>query len=167
MVVSQNLFRDEELNHPKDFLEKKGFKVYIAAEKKAEAVGMFGTKVLADYSLQEAASLKFDSLLIVGGSGAPDYLWGNQTLIAIANSYHAIGKPVGAICLAPVVLAQAGLLKGAEATVYKTEESMAQFEKHGVKMVYKDVVVSGLIVTANGPAAARSFGEAFGSLLLG
>ena len=165
MVVSQERFRDEELEHPREIFLQKGFEVLIAAGEKKEAHGMFGAKVLPDMTIAEAAKQEFDSVVVVGGNGATQYLWGNQTLLSLVRAHHAAGKPLGAICLAPVVLAQAGLLSGVEATMYKSPESVAEFLKHGVKAVEKDVVTSGKVVTANGPASARKFGQAVLSLL--
>lgn len=157
MVVAQNGFRDEELEHPKTIFKQKGANVLIAAEKKAPAKGMLGASITPDYSIKEAAALKFDALVIVGGQGAPEHLWGNSDLISMVRAHNADGKPLGAICLAPVVLARAGVLKEIEATVYKTTQTTEELKAHGVKTVPGDVVVSGSIVTANGPAAARKF----------
>lgn len=165
MVISQKKFRDEELEHPLAVFREKGFSVTVAAREKMEAVGMFGAKVMPDVTVSEAAAMSFDALVFVGGGGSPEYLWGDPTLLAMARAQHAANRPVAAICLAPVVLAQAGLLTGVEATVYKSPDSVAQFTKHGVKMVEREVVTSGIIVTANGPASARKFGLAVAELL--
>lgn len=165
MVISQERFRDEELLEPRAVLEQKGADVYIAAGQKAAANGMFGAKVNPDYSLQEALPKEFDAVLVVGGQGTPTHIWGNQTVIDIVKKQHAAGRTVGAICLAPVVLAQAGLLNGLKATLYKSPDSVAEFNRCGVITVDEDVVVSGSIVTGNGPAAAKKFGEKVAELL--
>jgi protease I len=165
MVISQERFRDEELHHPESVFRQKGFDVTIAAPEKKEARGMLGATVNPDMTITDAAQRHFDAVVVVGGNGAPQYLWNNQALLNIVRTHHASGKPVGAICLAPVVLAQAGILKGVEATIYKSPESVAEFAKHGVKMVERDLVTSGTVVTANGPAAARKFGLALAELI--
>ena len=165
MVVAQQRLRDEEFEHPKTVFEQKGFAVTVAAHEKKEATGMKGAKVMPDLAIAEAASKRFDAVVVVGGGGAREDLWKNRTLFNILNAHHAAGKPVAAICIAPVVLAHAGLLKGISATVYKEPETLAEFAKHGVTLEEKDVVVSGNIVTANGPAAARAFGNAVAALL--
>ena len=49
-----------------------------------------------------------EATVVVGGGGAREDLWNNRTLFNILNAHHAAGKPVAAICIAPVVLARAG-----------------------------------------------------------
>ncbi len=165
MVVAQHRFRDEEFEHPKTVFKQRGFSITVAAPEMKEATGMKGAKVMPDLSIAGAATQQFDAVVVVGGGGAREDLWNNRTLFNILNAHHAAGKPVAAICVAPVVLARAGLLKGISATVYKEPETLAEFVKHGVTLEEKDVVVSGRIVTANGPAAARAFGNAVAALL--
>jgi len=165
MVIAQQNFRDEELLHTKNVLEKKGASVLVASEKKAAAKGMLGATVQPDLTIAEALSNDYDAVIIVGGAGSPRYIWGNREIIELVQKQHGAGKPVAAICLAPVVLAQAGILEGTEATLYQSPDSVAQFKKHGVKLSNRDVVTSGKIVTGNGPAAAAKFGEAVAALL--
>ncbi|MBI3793168.1 MAG: DJ-1/PfpI family protein [Nitrospinae bacterium] len=165
MVISQENFRDEELLHPSEVFRQKGFEVVVAAGEKKEALGSYGAKVTPDMTIDEAGKQSFDAVVIVGGNGSRIHLWGNQTLFNLVRAHHATGRPLGAICIAPVVLAQAGLLKGVDATMYKSADTSEEFAKHGVKTSEKDVVVSGSIVTGNGPAAARKFGAAVASLV--
>ncbi len=165
LVIAQHKFRDEEFEHPKTVFGQEGFSVSVAAPEKKEATGMKGAKIMPDLTISDAAMQQYDAVVVVGGGGAREYLWNNQTLFNILNAHYAAGKPVAAICIAPVVLAQAGLLKGVSATVYKEPETLAEFAKYGVKLEEKDVVVSGRIVTANGPTAARAFGHAVAALL--
>lgn len=165
IVIAQHKFRDEEFEHPKTVFRQKGFAITVAAPEKKEATGVKGATVTPDISIANAANQQYDAVVVVGGGGARDDLWNNRTLFNILNAHHAAGKPVAAICIAPVVLARAGLLKGVAATVFKDPETLAEFAKHGVVLEEKDVVVSGRIVTANGPAAARAFGHAVASLL--
>lgn len=165
MVVAQEMFRDEELQHPLAVFKQKGFDVFIAAPENREATGMFGAKVTPDLTIADAAMQKFDALVVVGGRGARQWLWDNPTLHNMLRAHNGAGKPLGAICIGPVALARAGLLNGVEATVFKADDTIPEFTKAGVKMVEKDVVTSGTIVTGNGPAAARSFGLAVADLL--
>jgi protease I len=77
-------------------------------------------------------------------------------------------KILAAICISPVILANAGVLKGKKATVWSSplDKNPIRILKNG-GAIYKDalVVVDGKIVTANGPEAAKEFGEALVSLL--
>ena len=165
MVIAQRKFRDEEFEHPKAVFLGKGFAVIVAAPEKKECTGMKGATVMPDLSIADAAARQYDAVVVVGGSGAKESLWGNRTLFNILNAHHAAGKPVAAICIAPVVLAQAGLLKGISATVFKAPDTLEQFASHGVTLEEKNVAISGTIVTADGPAAARQFGLAVAKLM--
>ena len=99
----------------------------------------------------------YDIIIFVGGAGAQEYLWKNKEVQKIARKAHKEGKTTGAICLAPVILAKAGILKGKSATVFKSDEAIAELEKNNVKYSRKRVVVSDNIITANGPEAAKAF----------
>jgi protease I len=68
---------------------------------------------------------------------------------------------VAAICLAPVVLARAGILKGKKATYFNSPVSFREMKAGGAVLVDKAVVADSRIVTANGPAAATEFAGAF------
>jgi protease I len=70
---------------------------------------------------------------------------------------HQKGKVVAAICLAPVILANAGLLNNKKATVAGTEAKT--IENNGAIYMGPGVTVDGNIVTANAPKASRLFGK--------
>jgi protease I len=72
-------------------------------------------------------------------------------------------RVVAAICLAPVILARAGVLVGKRATVAGT--FAAELEQCGATYTGPGVTVDGLVVTANAPKASRAFGEAIAQLL--
>jgi protease I len=68
-------------------------------------------------------------------------------------------KVVAAICLSPVVLARAGILKGKDATVFPSNDAVEELKNAGVKYVDKPVVISGKIITARDPKAAEEFAK--------
>jgi len=65
---------------------------------------------------------------------------------------------VGAICIAPGILARAGILKGRKATVFPSE--IEALKRNGAFYTALPVVIDGRIVTASGPEAAEEFGKA-------
>ena len=77
------------------------------------------------------------------------------------------GKPVGALSLGVVFLAKAGLLEGQAATIWVTPDALRALKEAGARYEKKPVVVSGGIVTADGPASAESFGNIYAELLEG
>ncbi|MEM2674590.1 MAG: DJ-1/PfpI family protein, partial [Candidatus Hadarchaeales archaeon] len=78
--------------------------------------------------------------------------------LSLAKEAAELGKKVCAICIAPVILANAGLLENRKATVWDGE-FRRMLEEKGAKYVNKSVVVDGNIITANGPGAASEFGR--------
>ena len=71
-------------------------------------------------------------------------------------------KILAAICIAPAILAKAGVLEGKNATVWSSvldKGPIKILEENGANYVEKDVVVDGNIITANGPQAASEFGR--------
>jgi protease I len=74
--------------------------------------------------------------------------------------FHQSGKVVAAICLAPAVLARAGILKGKKATYYESPASFREMKIGGAVLTNAPVVKDGRIITANGPTASQAFADA-------
>ena len=156
MIIASRDFRDEELFKPKEIFEKSGAKVIVASSTTREAKGMLGAKITPDILISDVNVADYDAIVFVGGAGAKEY-WDNKTAHKIAKKAYNDGKVVAAICLAPVTLANAGLLDGKKATVFSGAKS--NLEAKGAKYTGKSVEVSGKIVTGNGPNAAKKFGK--------
>lgn len=163
MVIAPKDFRDEELFVPREYFEEAGAEVLIASQIKNEPLkGMLGGCIKASITVDEIKIDGLDALIVVGGVGAQVY-WNDEKLHRLLEEAVEDGKVVGAICISPVTLANAGLLKGREATVWASEKERLVAKGANYKDV--DVVVSGRIVTANGPEAASEFAKAIASLL--
>ena len=100
----------------------------------------------------------------IGGSGAKEY-FNNKYAQGIAKQAAEKKKVLGAICIAPTILANAGVLKGVSATSFPSEES--QLRSAGAKYTGSDVERDGLIITGSGPQAATQFGQAIVKALEG
>jgi len=159
MIIAPRDFRDEEFQEPKAILEREGFKVVVASTVAETAKGMFGMKVTPDTTVDNVNPAEFDAVVVVGGSGSPTYLWNNAQIQRIVQTLHQKGGLVSAICLSPVVLAKAGLLRGKKATVFRTADSVNELKKGGALISDAPVVVDGEIITGSGPEAAREFGR--------
>lgn len=157
IVIAPEKFRDEEYAVPAALLQKAGIGFNIASTRRGSCTGMLGAMVHAPLSLEEADPASYDGILVVGGSGAQTYLWGDEILRDMVNYFHASGRVVAAICLAPVVLARAGILKGKKATVFITPVSSREMKNGGALLSDMAVVSDSRIITAHGPAAAEEF----------
>ena len=157
IVIASSQFRDEEYQKPRQILETAGTKVTVASSSLSEAVGMLGLKVKPDILLKDARMEQYDAVVFVGGMGATEY-WDNPTAHAVAKQAYQSGKLTSAICLAPMTLANAGLLKGKKATIWK--DAVEDFKTKGVVYTGKPVEQDGKIITGSGPDAAEAFGKA-------
>jgi protease I len=123
---------------------------------------MLGTVVTPDVSLEFLNAEDFDAILLVGGVGSSKF-WHDATVHRIVKDAHNTGKVVSAICLAPVTLANAGLLCGKRATAYPSAEGFLEWK--GATYTGRPVETSGNIVTARGPEAAERFARTVARLM--
>jgi len=162
MIIAHKNFRDEELLIPKKIFERAGYKVVVASSTLKVCKGMLGSKVKPDLLISKVNVKKYAAVVFVGGTGAVEYFNSPQARRIIREAYEQ-GKVIGAICLAPCILAKAGILKGKKATIWYSE-SFCLLE-NGARYTGKPVTVDGKIVTGAGPFAAKDFALAILKLL--
>jgi protease I len=160
MIVAPENFRDEEFLEPKKVFEDNDATVVVASKGVQEAKGMFGAIAKIDLDISEVNVDEYDAIVFVGGSGSSIY-YTDQTALNIAREAFNKGKVIGAICIAPGILANAGILDGKRATIWDSGDGQYKniLEKGGAQYTGKNVEQDGNIITANGPHAAREFGE--------
>jgi protease I len=162
MIIAPERFRDEELFVTKEELEKAGHETVIVSSKKGLCPGSRGGFATATLTLAEVQAQNYDAVVFVGGGGSRLY-FANHEVLRIAKEMYQKKTVVAAICLAPVILANAGVLKGKKATVAGTEAKT--IESKGAKYTGPGVMVDGNIVTANAPKSSRLFGQKINELL--
>ncbi|MDD5729587.1 MAG: DJ-1/PfpI family protein [Candidatus Omnitrophica bacterium] len=156
MIIASEGFRDEELFKPKEVLERNSIEVKIASTTLNQAKGVLGGKAKPDILLKDIDLKDFNGVIFIGGVGASQY-WDDPVAHKLAKETAASGKVIAAICIGPVILAKAGILKGKRATVWSTDAGQLRF--NGANYTGKDVERDGNIITAAGPFAAEQFGE--------
>lgn len=170
-IIAYENFRDEEYFVPKEILEKQEAKVVTFSSKKGTALGMQGGEVEVNLILEDLQVNSFNAIVFIGGQGAQVYFENSQAY-RIARETVEKNRVLGAICIAPAILAKAGVLKGKVATVWSSP-----LDKSAVKILQDNgaiwqngrtngVSVDGKIVTANGPLAAQEFVEEISKLLV-
>jgi protease I len=156
-IIAQDGFRDEECFKPKEVL--KNHEIVLASTDTTPATGSLGGKIIPDITIDQALGKidEFDAVVFIGGPGAKVY-FENPVAHKIAQNAKNI---IAAICIAPVTLAKAGVLKSKKATVWDDgQRTQAKIlEDNGATYIAEDVVVDGNLITANGPKAAKKFGE--------
>lgn len=162
MIIAPKGFRDEELFLTQGELEKAGNKTVIASLVKGVCRGSRGGAATATLTLAEIEVKNYDAVVFVGGGGSKVYFT-NRDALRIAQEIYGQGKVAAAICVAPVILANAGLLKGKNATVFGSE--IKSIESKGAKYTGAGVTVDNNIVTGDGPESARLFGQKINELM--
>ncbi len=162
MIIAEKNFRDEELLEPKKILEEERVSVTLASTTLRTATGMFGAKATPDMLVGEVKVDEYDAIVFVGGRGASQY-WNDPGAHSIAREAVQKNKILCAICIAPVTLANAGVLSGNKATVWESER--AKLEAKGVTYTGNPVEIAGKIITASGPQAGEEFGRAIARAL--
>ena len=164
LVIAPEKFRDEELAEPVAALKKAGIGYDIASTRRGTCTGMLGAKATA-ISLDEVDPKNYDGIILVGGNGAQAHLWDDDLLQPMVKFFAEKMLMVGAICLAPVVLARAGILKGKKATYFESPTAFREMKAGGAILVNQPVVTDTRLVTANGPAASKAFSDTFIKML--
>jgi len=161
MIIAFKDFRDEEYFIPKEIFENNGAEVKTVSLELGKAVGSQGGETEVDLTIGDLDVSYFDAVVFSGGSGMAKLL-DNQELQKIAQQAVSQNKLLGAICIAPALLAKAGVLEGKEATVWSSlmDKSAVKILNEN-KVAYREapVVQDGNIITANGPQSAHQFGE--------
>lgn len=159
MVIAPAEFRDEELFQPKEVLEGCGAAVAVASTRAGEAKGMLGATHTPDLTLADCKAGDYHAVIVVGGMGSPEHLWDNKVLHKLLSETAGDNKVVAAICLSGAVLAKAGVVSGRKATVWPDPKAIEVLKQSGAEYSKDHVVADGKVITADGPEAARQFGE--------
>lgn len=162
VIVASANFRDEEFFQPFELLKQRGAAVTVASSRKDKASSVFGKTVVPDLLLADCKAADYDAVVFIGGPGATEY-FKNPAAQSLARSAAESGKILAAICIAPVILAEAGVLKGRKAVCFPSVEK--QLARQGAVVGTQAVLQDGPILTAVGPQAAREFGEALVKML--
>lgn len=156
MIIAPYNFRDEELLRPKEIFENSNAQVTIASKDVTTAKGMLGATVDVDKDISDINVADYDAIIFVGGTGASQY-FDDSTAQSIAKDAYNQGKLVGAICIAPSILANAGILEGKRATAFSSEAD--NLRNKGAEYTGEAVTHDGKIITGIGPEAAADFGR--------
>jgi protease I len=159
IAIAPEKFRDEELAEPVAAFRKTGIEFDIVSTRRGPCTGMLGAKTTATVSFEDIDPKQYDGLVIVGGVGSQAHLWDDDLLVPIVKMFHQSGKVVAAICLATVVLARAGILKGKKATYYDSPVSFREMKAGGAIITNAPVVRDARLITANGPSASKAFAD--------
>lgn len=148
-------FEEIEALTPVDVLRRAGLSVKtVSIADRQAVVGAHGVPVVADVMFDEVDEQDAEMIILPGGMPGAANLDAHAGLSELIFRFAAAGKPLAAICAAPLVYGKRGLLKGKKATCYPGFENYLEgIEEYTGALVQKD----GNFITAKGPGAALEF----------
>ena len=148
-------FEEVEALSPVDLLRRAGVEVcMVSVTGNLTVKGSHGISVLADALFEETDFSDADYLMLPGGMPGTKNLGAHEGLCTLLKNAQAENKGIAAICAAPSVLGDLGLLEGKEAVCYPGFESRLR----GAKVSGAYAVADGSLVTGKGMGAAVLFG---------
>ena len=162
LMIATDGFEQSELMEPRSILEEAGAEVTIASLDEGSIMGWdkgnWGKSVSVDLTVDEVASGDFDALVLPGGQINPDILRLNDRVIEIVREFDAANKPVAAICHAPWLLIEAGIVEGRTATSWPSVRT--DLANAGARVVDQEVAVDGHLITSRNPDDIPAFAGA-------
>ena len=147
-------FEEIEAITPVDVLKRAGLNVQtVSVMEEQTVIGAHGIPVVADKMFADIDLDNAEMLLLPGGLPGATNLDAHQGLSDMIMSFASEGKPLAAICAAPLVFGNRGLLQGKKATCYPGFESYLTGAEYTAALVETD----GNFITAKGPGAAMDF----------
>lgn len=162
LIIATDGFEQSELTEPKRLLEEGGTKVVVASLEEGEIKGWkdgnWGDSVAVDLLVDDVATDDYAALLLPGGQMNPDILRLNDTVIDLVRAFDKAGKPIAAICHAPWLLAEAGIIRGRVVTGWPSIRT--DLTNAGGAVIDQKVAVDGNIITSRKPDDIPAFVEA-------
>ena len=162
LIMATDGFEQSELMDPKANLEAAGIETVVASLKPGEIKGWkdkdWGESVAVDALIGDIDESEFDALLLPGGQMNPDILRMNEGAVAMVASFAAAGKPIAAICHAPWLLIEAGLVSGKTVTGWPSLHT--DLANAGGKVIDQAVAIDGNLITSRKPDDIPAFSQA-------
>ena len=183
-ILATDGFEQSELVEPRRLLEEAGAQTMVIAPGGVATItgwrkNDWGRSVAVDCDLKDACVEAFDALLLPGGVMNPDKLRMNKEAVDLVRAFDDAGKPVAAVCHAPIALKNVRttdgelLVKGKDVTGFSNSEEAAVGLTDVVPELLEDVlkadggnyrkgdedfapyvVVDGKLVTGQNPASS-------------
>ncbi len=158
-ILATKGFEQAELTVPKRALEEAGAETFVVSPESGRIRGWdmtdWGRSVRVDLPLHEADADEFDALMLPGGVMNPDHLRMNPKAVEFVKQFFTEGKPVGAICHAPWMLVEAGVVRGRTLTSWPSVKT--DLTNAGAHWVDREVVVDNGLVTSRKPDDLPAF----------
>lgn len=148
-----------------DLLRRAGIEVTTASLDGETVQASRGVRLIPDTSLELALKNEFDMVVLPGGLRGADNLNKDPRIHALLTRMAAKGCYTAAICAAPIVLANAGLLADKKATAYPG--FLEALKVPDLHLSEDPVVRDGMVITSRGPGTAMDFALELIGVLVG
>ncbi len=146
-----------------DILRRAGAQVTLAGTEEGPLEGSRGIHVLPDEQLDNILENDFDLIVLPGGQPGTDNLKKDARVAQLLKKMDGLNKNIAAICAAPLVLKNAGILENRCVTSHPSVQNDLQ----GITYKEDRVVVDGHIVTSKSPGTAMEFSLKLVEILFG
>lgn len=167
LVLLGHGFEETEYVAVRDSLIRNGLDVdSVSLEETTEMRTNNNLFIKADILFKELNLNNYDALFIPGGPGTQKL--GEKSEFDVILSYFVEqNKVISAICAAPTLLAERGLLKGRKALCYPDDDYINLMIRNGVDFQYDaDYVSDGNFFTGKNMQVSISYGYALSSFIL-
>lgn len=158
-ILATHGFEQSELEVPRDRLKAAGATVHVVSPEKGEIKGWkmkdWGHPVKVDRSLDEVSADDYDAIVLPGGQINPDLLRINEKALNFIRAFDRQNKVIAAVCHAPWLLIETGIIKGRRCTSYKSIKT--DVKNAGGKWEDSQVVTDEGIITSRNPGDLEAF----------
>ncbi len=160
-ILATNGFEQSELEVPRDRLQAAGATVHIVSPQGGSIRGWdqkdWGRSVPVDVTLDSVRADDYDAIVLPGGQMNPDTLRINDQALKFIRAFFDQKKVVAAVCHAPWLLIDTGIIKGRRATSYKSIKQ--DMINAGATWEDSAVVTDQGIVTSRNPGDLEAFSK--------
>ncbi|MCO6391539.1 DJ-1/PfpI/YhbO family deglycase/protease [Aliihoeflea aestuarii] len=159
MILATDGFEQSELEVPLIRLKDAGAEVHVVSLESGEITGWdkddWGRAVPIDKVLADVSPADYDALVLPGGQINPDLLRVEDKAVQFVKAFDQSDKPLAAICHAPWLLIEAGLVQGRKATSYKSIKT--DMINAGARWEDTPMVRDGNLITSRNPGDLDAF----------
>jgi protease I len=158
-IVATDMVEQVELLEPRKALDEAGAQTELISLKPGEIQGFKhydkADKIPVDRTIEEVNADEYDALMLPGGVGNPDTLRMDENVVSFVRDFFEQGKPVAAICHAPWLLVEAGVVRDRTLTSWPSLQT--DIRNAGGNRVDEEVVVDHGLVTSRKPDDIPAF----------
>lgn len=138
-----------------DLLRRAKIEVVTASLNDEPVVASRGVRLIPDISIDDAIDQNFDMIVLPGGLPGAEHLDNDPRIKSLLKKMANDEKYTAAICAAPKVLANAGILTNKKATSYPG--FLENLDLPDTELKTDPVVIDGNVITSRGPGTAMDF----------